>query len=339
MKINTTSWKDFRFGDLINSIGKSKAINKGDLMEAEGLTPGIRYITRTAEDNGCEMIADVSLVEKRYIQKGNAITVGDTTATCFYQSEDFITGEHMVVIRADWLNEKTGLFITSLLNQEQYKYSYGRAFKIDNIQETILKLPTTSDNEPDWQFMENYIASLHHKLLTTNNRKNKADVLDTSKWKEFKVKDLFDLKSTKGIVTDDLIEGKDVPYMAAKHESNGIAMMCSSEGFEDWISEGNCIVFINLGAGSAGYVNYIKEDFIGMSGKTTCGYNDNLNEYNGLFIATCLCLERPKYSYGRSWTGDRLKDTIVKLPATSAGEPDWQFMEDYIKSLPYGDRI
>lgn len=29
----------------------------------------------------------------------------------------------------------------------------------------------------------------------------------------------------------------------------------------------------------------------------------------------------------------------VKLPITPQGTPDWQFMEDYIKSLPYGDRL
>ena len=150
---------------------------------------------------------------------------------------------------------------------------------------------------------------------------------------------MFSLEPTKGIVTDDLVEGQDVPYMAAKHDGNGIEMMCSTEGIEDWVSKGNCIVFVNLGAGSAGYANYINEDFIGMSGKTTCGYNDNLNEWNGLFIATCLCQERPKYSFGRSWTGDRLKETVIKLPVDVDGNPDWQFMEDYIKALPYGDRL
>ena len=33
------------------------------------------------------------------------------------------------------------------------------------------------------------------------------------------------------------------------------------------------------------------------------------------------------------------KNIYVNLPVTPEGEPDWQFMEDYIKSLPYGDRI
>ena len=29
----------------------------------------------------------------------------------------------------------------------------------------------------------------------------------------------------------------------------------------------------------------------------------------------------------------------IKLPATPSGEPNWQFMEDYIKSLPFSRNI
>ena len=175
--------------------------------------------------------------------------------------------------------------------------------------------------------------------------------LDIKNWKEFEVGRLFRLEPTKGIVSDDLIKGKDVPYIGAKHDTNGYIMMCQREDYENWISKGNCIVFIQLGAGSAGYVNYLPTDFIGMNGKTICGYIDGvLNSYIGLFLETILCQERPKYSFGRSWTGNRLKDTKVALPIkynddntpyidenrTYSDEgyiPDWQFMEDYIKSL------
>ena len=43
--------------------------------------------------------------------------------------------------------------------------------------------------------------------------------------------------------------------------------------------------------------------------------------------------------YGHAYLMDRIKDTIVKLPVDTDGNPDWQFMENYIKALPYGDRL
>jgi len=76
-----------------------------------------------------------------------------------------------------------------------------------------------------------------------------------------------------------------------------------------------------------------------MSGKTSCGYNKHLNTYSGIFISTVLDMQRPRYSFGVSWTGERLLSTILKLPADEDDNPDWKYMEDYIKSLPYGDLI
>ena len=150
MNLDIENWKEFVFGKLITDIYKSKALNKDDLNISNNVSENIRYITRTGENNGCELIADTTNIPMEYVQKGNAITIGDTTATCFYQSEQFITGDHMVVVRADWLNETIALYILAILNNEQYKYSYGRAFLINRIQETIIKLPIryNSDKTP-----------------------------------------------------------------------------------------------------------------------------------------------------------------------------------------------
>lgn len=162
---NVSEWQEFRFGDLISEIYKGKAMNKDDLTEASNETDTIRYITRTAEDNGCEMIASLSDVNSTYIEEGNAITIGDTTATCFYQDERFITGDHMVIVRADWLNKFNAMFIVAILTNEQYKYSYGRAFLMDRIKDTIVKLPAKKISEgyvPDWKLMEDYIKTLSY---------------------------------------------------------------------------------------------------------------------------------------------------------------------------------
>lgn len=174
---NVNEWQEFRFGNLISSITKSKALNKDDLIETNNKKHSIRYITRTGENNGCELLVDISTIDKTYIQVKNAISIGDTTATCFYQDEDFITGDHMVIVRAEWLNKPLGLYVTSILNKEQYKYSYGRAFLMDRIKDTIIKLPIVRNSDkapiideskcyseqgylPDWQWMEKYMKSL-----------------------------------------------------------------------------------------------------------------------------------------------------------------------------------
>ena len=53
-----------------------------------------------------------------------------------------------------------------------------------------------------------------------------------------------------------------------------------------------------------------------------------------MFLVTILNLEKYRYNYGRKASQARMKERSIKLPAKN-GQPDWQFMEKYIKSLPY----
>lgn len=175
--IEVDKWYGFRFGNLISDIYKAKAINKDELTQTDTFKGSICYITRTSENNGCECRALLEDVNPGYIEKGNAISIGDTTATCFYQAEQFITGDHMVIVRADWLNRINAMFIVTLLSREQYKYSYGRAFLMDRIKDTLIKLPIKRNEDgtpvinynkkyskkgylPDWDYIETYIKSL-----------------------------------------------------------------------------------------------------------------------------------------------------------------------------------
>lgn len=169
MNLNVDSWKEFRLGDLFSEMYKAEAHVKGEL-ECYGvpLDNTIRFVSRTEMNNGCDCYVLNNGLSG--IEKANAIAIGDTTATCFYQGEDFVCGDHMVICRADWINLHTALFIISILKQEKYKYSYGRAFKMELISNTMLKLPAAADNTPDWDYMESYIKSLNHKPLATANR-------------------------------------------------------------------------------------------------------------------------------------------------------------------------
>lgn len=375
MNLDINDWKEFTFGRLICSISKAKALNKDDLQIATNEKSGIRYITRTGENNGCEFLAELSSVDSSFIQEGNAITIGDTTATCFYQSEEFITGDHMVVIRADWLDEILALYVVTILNKEQYKYSYGRAFLMDRIKNTLIKLPIILNDDgtiyndtskkysddgyvPDWQWMQNYIKSLHHKPLTTINKKTNTQELNVTEWQEFYVSrtptqsGLFDIENCKCGSAGTLDDGNDINYIGAKKKDNGVMRKVIRD--ESLVSKGNGIMFICDGEGSVGYTNYMDEDFIGST-TTSIGYDEALNPYVALFLVSILDKEKFKYSYGRKYRA-HINEVVINLPiqrnisglpvidiskkySKEGYLPDWTFMENYIKSLPYGDRL
>lgn len=156
--------------------------------------------------------------------------------------------------------------------------------------------------------------------------------IDEKAWDAFTIENLFDeIKATKGQTTGQLVEGDDVPYIAAAKTNNGFAFMCSAKEHPEWISNGNTIVFVQLGDGAAGLAHYIPMDFIGMNGKTSSGYNAELSENSGVFIARCLSSNKAIFSHGHSWTGRRLLSTKTMLPITSDGKPDYDYMSEFTR--------
>ena len=135
--ISSTNWMPFTFEELDIKIYKAKAHAKIDMDFSKNRKPSkLPFVSRTELNNSVD--GWVSKDEESGIEEGNALVVGDTTSTISYQPNRFVAGDHIVVIRAKWLNKYTGLFVQTLLNKERYRYSYGRAFKMDLIKTTQL---------------------------------------------------------------------------------------------------------------------------------------------------------------------------------------------------------
>lgn len=335
MNLNVDSWKEFRLGDLFSEMYKAEAHVKGELECYDvPLDNTIRFVSRTEMNNGCDCYVLNNGLSG--IEKANAIAIGDTTATCFYQGEDFVCGDHMVICRADWINLHTALFIISILKQEKYKYSYGRAFKMELISNTMLKLPAAADNTPDWDYMESYIKSLNHKPLATANRGGYGShTLGVETWKDFCLGDYFEIKKGKRLTSDEQTEGS-TPYIGAIDSNNGIANYIG----QDAIHAGNTISLSYNG--SVGEAFYQPKPFWATDDVNVLYFREEngvaFNKYIALFVCAVLRQEKYRYSYGRKWVLESMKSTVIKLPEKS-GKPNWSYMEDYMKSLPYGDRI
>lgn len=159
IQIDTQNWKQFPFVDIFDiEIGRGQPQTIESVQFCSCKDPNrILYVTRTDLNNGS--VGFVLKDEAFEIEKGNAIIIGDTTATCFYQEKEFITGDHIIVLRSSKLNKYTGLFITAMIKKEHYRFSYGRAFKKSLIESSSILLPQTNDGEIDWNKMESIIKS------------------------------------------------------------------------------------------------------------------------------------------------------------------------------------
>ena len=241
------------------------------------------------------------------------------------------------------------LFIATIINFNKYKFAYGRMCNWERVKDEYLLLPAIEDGTtgaiaPDWQAMSDFMEELETKenqgkgkladALQTENAEA-ANAVSTAAWGSFRIEELFERFEVGKAHAGMLEDGDDCLYLGAKKDDNCVMQRCTRN--PDLVHPGNCIVFICNGEGSVGYANYMDRAFIATT-DLVMGYAEKLNNYNGLFIVTILDRERPKYSFGRKWK-THLRDTIIRLPQTKDGKPNWDEMERRIRSLPYGDRI
>ena len=154
--------------------------------------------------------------------------------------------------------------------------------------------------------------------------------LDNLNWQNFYLRDLFPvLEAGKSKGLNHLKKQKDgISYLGATNLNN--AVLDFVEPVPELIQKGNCIAFIRNGEGSMGYAVYKEEDFIATS-DISVGYNELLNRYNGMFITTIADRIRGKYNFGYKRSAQRLAKEILTLPATADNQPDWDFMEAYMR--------
>ena len=166
--IELDNWKEFNVGKLLNPQTTKLSI-KNDLDEGK-----VPFISRTGLNNGVDCYVDVS---NDRITKGDCITIGAEGIIAFYQRYDFATGNKVYTLRNPKMNEKSALFICTVLNLEIFKYSYGRARVLNKLKDEFIKLPAKVDKNdcfvidkdkqfnkegyiPDWEYMENFIKRL-----------------------------------------------------------------------------------------------------------------------------------------------------------------------------------
>jgi hypothetical protein len=157
--------------------------------------------------------------------------------------------------------------------------------------------------------------------------------LDSVKWKEFVVGDLFEVeRGNKVLNKDDYILG-DIPFITTTTKNNGINGYISNE--EVKTHENKITVALDGEPGISFYHSY-KFKVSHIMG--VLGLKENILTPNiGIFLCSCLEKLRPKYSYGKKLGVERFKKEKIWLPTDEYGSPDYEFMEKYIRSLAFSE--
>ncbi len=321
--------KNFLIEDIFDEINIAISLDKQYLNKGK-----IPFVGRSSSNNALQCYVEAP---ENYLTKGNCITIGMVgTFKAFWQPETFVASQNILVLRNKKLNKYSALYICSVLNLTvKEKFSYNRPIQKNKFIKEIIKLPE-KNNMPDFDYMENHIKKIYNKqlsLIETKNKNLEIPTLNTEKWKEYKLSNLFNVSVSK----DDNLQNSNLGetlYIASSAENNGVTGHVDSKASQ----KSNTMTIARNG--SVGSVFYQPIPY--------CASPDDiriltpkfkLNVYIALFLKTVIEKEKFKYAYGRKLGTKRIENLVIKLPYKDEKNPDFQYMENYIKSLPYADLI
>lgn len=336
-------WKPIQIASLFNAFINGKAKGRNHLTEIE--EGGIAYIGATNRNDGVMCFVAENSSTSKLLQEGNCIGFirnGDGAAGfAIYRDSAFISTSDVIYGYGDWINEETGLFFVASQDKIKPKYSHGHKRSPERLARDYIMLPVDDFGNPDYQYMAEYISAMQNSFLKNYTDflsqqiaqiGNYVDIepLTIKNWQAFHVADLFSVSRPIARNKNDYSAGK-IPFVASGSNNNGVFKLCSAIGDEK-LDEGNCIT-VSPVDGSAFYQPI---DFLGRGGAGSsililrCS---ELNKYNGPFIARAIKQTTSKYNYGHMGNQDSIKRELIMLPIDEAGDPDYEYMEQYAKNM------
>lgn len=148
-------FKQFKITELFN-------LERGDFHALDKLKEG-KYptISRVTLDNGIEGFYSKPKNAKVYPE--GTITISTTSGDAFLQLDEFISTDNVVILipkRNFSIPEL--LFITTMLNFEKWRISYGRQGYKGLFSKTNIFLPTTTDDQIDSTYIKEIIENSYH---------------------------------------------------------------------------------------------------------------------------------------------------------------------------------
>lgn len=141
----------------------SKAISTGN--------PLVPYVARSGYGNGIGAFLPHQGFDPP--NAGNAITIGVSTSTVFYQPVPFYTSKEIQVLRHHKLSADNGLILVALLRVQMSKFQWGNGASLERLKATRIMVPVTvgKDGEQivDWEGMSRYGRALRVKAEHSMN--------------------------------------------------------------------------------------------------------------------------------------------------------------------------
>jgi hypothetical protein len=292
-----------------------------ELVNCEEIEGGIPFVSRQSVNNGISGYVKDVYIDPNPAHSLSIAGSGNVLST-FYHDYEYYSGRDVYIAKPNkTLTKEQMLFYAYVIEQNKYRYNYGR--QANKTLKNILV--------PDIDELPDYLNTISVRDYDVNRvpAMDKTIELNVNDWGWLFLRDLFNVERGKRLTKADRGKGK-IPLVTAGFRNEGIADFISSEEMKCYQNAltidmfGNCFY--------RGYDFFCDDNILVLM-------NDRLTIPIGIFIATIINNDKYKFQYGRQYRQKFLRRHKIKLPIRTNGSPDWQWMEDYIKTLPYSRAI
>lgn len=329
-KLEDKEWKEiYLSGDkrIFNNF-HGKRLTKDNRIQ--GNTP---FLTAGEQNNGISAFisnSDLNLFK-------NVISI-DMFGNSFFHDYLCSGDDNIYFFENKNISNYCKLFIVELINKNKTKFSYGKQFRQKNADTLKIMLPINEEGKPDYEYMEQYTKSVidqklekyvdYARSLISDLEIKEIEKLEDKEWKEFFLSDIFlQIQRGKRLITANQKDGVK-PYVSSTALNNGIDNFISNEGNVRIFSD--CLTIAN--SGSVGASFYHPYEFV-ASDHITHLKQEDMSKFVYLFISTITNELSHKYNFNREINDKRISREKIMLPINEEGNPDYEYMEQYIKNL------
>ncbi len=328
--VDTRFWREFKMCDLFE-------FKKGTTDNWKLMSDGdVNMITTSSKNNG--VVRRVNIKDKSKIYKKCLTLSNNADGWIFWQEEEFAISKDNCLLKNKFLNKYSGIFISAIWNSsvQQKGYGWGNKTGINKVKNETILLPSTSDEKPNYEYMEQYIKNRERDFKYVNLKKikelpnliKKSNDINVFTWNEFLISDVFNIYSSKNSLDKNKIKngnGKKFNYITRTNKNNGIFGKISKQNVE--LNKKNCLT-IGLDTQTCFYQD---EDFYTGQNVHILRINNGCREIY-LFITTILQHSlKLLYSWGsQGATIGRLKNQKILLPVDKNNKIDWKYMKNFI---------
>lgn len=341
-KIDTSEWKEFRVGELFEKLNLKFLPNRvfdkaSDISEVKSEEFNLPLVNAKHSNNGImyygrkhEWEYEVLTID---IVADGAASTGDVYAQP--QETGVLYNAYLVKPKAKCVTGLILFFLSTVIQRcVKDHFGYDNKCTWDKVKHETILLPVDKTGQPDWAYMESYMASLETKIaesLTLLQAVKDAEKkkVDTREWREFRVGELFDAALSKDDIQPKVIVEGNTPLVSSGKENNGIIALIDNKNARLW--EANTLTVDMFGK-----VFYQEQPYYAVSHGRVNILMPRMPMTKHCMQFIGCAIERvtiDKYAFSEMCTGTKLLKDVILLPKDKTGQPDWRYMEEYMRKV------